>query len=272
MAQLYRPDYNPLRWQYWFGEVDSRPLSVFRIVLGLLLLKDAIYHFPIAQVFYSDDGFTPRWALQDGMMREYRFSLMDALPYAWMAQVFFALWVVVLILFTTGYRTRLMTILQFLMIVSVHERNIYILNGADTVFRVLSFWSMFIPLGQYYSVDALRERWKRYGRSHHLPDLRADPGPRTVYAFPVRMIQLQFALIYLFTAWLKLPGAAWREGNAIYYALQLKSLTLPTGDFLLANAPMPVLKAISYQSNLTEWVFFFFVFLPFGQPLLRAIA
>jgi hypothetical protein len=206
------------------------------------------------------------------MMREYRFSLMDAMPHAWMAQVFFALWVVVLILFTIGYRTRLMAVLQFLMIMSVHERNIYILNGADTVFRVLSFWSMFIPLGQYYSVDALRERWKRYGRSRHLPDLRADPGPRTVYAFPVRMIQLQFALIYLFTAWLKLPGAAWREGNAIFYALQLKSLTLPTGDFLLANAPMPLLKVMSYQSILTEWVFFFFVFLPFGQPLLRAVA
>ncbi len=272
MLSLYRPDYNPLRREYWFGQVDSRPLGAFRIVLGLLLLKDAIYHFFIAGVFYSDAGFTPRWALQDGMMREWRFSLMDAMPYAWMAQVFFALWVIVLILFTVGCRTRLMTILQFLFIVSVHERNVYVLNGADTVFRVLSFWSMFLPLGQYYSIDALRERWKRYGRSHYLPDLRADPGPRRAYAFPLRMIQLQFALIYLFTAWLKLPGAAWREGNAIYYALQLQSLTLPTGDFLLANAPMWLLRLMSYQSIITEWVFFFFVFLPFGQPLLRAIA
>lgn len=270
--RVFHPEYNPLRLSYWFGQVDSRPLSVFRIVLGLLLLKDAVYHFFIAEAFYSDAGFVPRSALEQGLLRTYRFSIMDAFAHAWQAQLFFALWVVVLILFTVGYRTRLMTVLQFLIIVSVHERNIYVLNGADTVFRVLSFWSIFIDLGQYYSVDALRERFRRYGRTHQLADLRVETMPRTTYAFPVRMIQIQFALIYLFTAWLKLPGAAWRNGDAVYYALQLQSLTLPTGDLVFAYAPLWMLRLMTYQSLFAELVFFFFVFLPFGQPLLRGIA
>ncbi len=269
--RLYNPEYNFLRPRYWFGQVDSRPLSVFRIALGLLLLKDAIYHLWLARIFYSDAGIVPRWALEAGLTRATRFSLLDALPQPWMVTAFFLLWIAVLLCFTAGYHTRLATVAQFVMLASIHERNIYVLNGADTVFRVLSFWCMFLPLSQSYSVDAIRARWAKYIRTRNLADLRAPQEPRTVYALPLRMIQIQFAIIYLFTAWLK-NGAAWQDGEAIYYALQLRSLTLPTGDWFLAHAPNWLMRWLSYQALATEWLFLPLVFLPFGQPALRAMA
>jgi hypothetical protein len=268
---LLNPRYNFFRREWWFGQIDTRPFSVFRIFFGLVLLKDAFYHPFIARWFYSDEGIVPRDALTD-LARTYRFSLMDAMPQTWMAQLFFGLWMVVLLLFMVGWRTRLMTVLNFLCVLSVHERDIYILNGADTVIRVLCFWLMFIPLGQYYSVDALRVRFTRYLRTRNLADLRVDNGPRTAYAFPIRMIQIQFAMIYLFTSVLKLPGDAWTSnGTAIFYAMQIKSLTLPTGDMLL-QAPLWLTRIMTYQSVITELVFFWFVFSPFLQPYFRAAA
>ncbi len=271
---VIRPEYNLFSREYWLGQVDTRPLSVFRVALALLLLKDAIYDLPLARIFFSDEGIVPRSALWDGLARANRFSLMDALPYPWMATAFFLAWIFVLVLLLVGYRTRLMAILNAVMIVSIHERNLYVLNGADTVFRVLSLWSIFLPLGQYYSLDALRERFGRYRTSRHLGDLRAPDAPRTGYAFPLRIAQLQIALVYLFTGLLKLPGgpSAWARGEALYYALQLKSLTLPTGDWLLATAPDIGLRWIDYQTLFTELAFLLLVFSPFFQPLLRLLA
>lgn len=56
---LINPQYNFLRLDYWFGQVESRPLSLFRIAFGLLVLKNALYSIPLAQLFYSDEGIVP---------------------------------------------------------------------------------------------------------------------------------------------------------------------------------------------------------------------
>jgi hypothetical protein len=143
---------------YWFGTSDSRPVAAFRILLSLLLLKDAFYHLFLAKWFYSDSGIIPRAALFDGLIRTPRFSLLDAVGQAWLAEAFFLLWIAVLSGLLLGYRTRWMAVLNYILILSVHERNGFILTGADTALRVFSFWMMFAPLAQHYALDALRRK------------------------------------------------------------------------------------------------------------------
>lgn len=271
---MIRPAYNLFSRDYWFGQVDSRPLGVFRIVFALLVLKDAIYTLPLARIFYSDEGVTPRSALWDGLARSNRFSLLDAMPYPWMVTGFLLLWIVVLLMLLVGYQTRWATILNALLIVSLHERNPFVLSGADTVFRVLSLWSIFLPLGHYYSIDALRDRLRRYRVSRHLGDLRAPNQAKTSYAFPLRMAQIQIAIVYFFTGILKLPGgaSAWANGEALHYALQLKSHTLPTGDWMSQLAPDFLLRWVDYQTLFTEIAFPLLVFSPVFQPALRLLA
>ncbi|HLA45743.1 MAG TPA: HTTM domain-containing protein, partial [Aggregatilineales bacterium] len=254
--RIYSPEDNFLYPRWWFGQIDSRPVSAFRIFFAAWLLKDAIYDLFIAEDFYSDTGFVPLSALRDGLLRTNRFSLMDAMPQVWMAQIFFLMWIAVLIALMIGYRTRLMSILNFLIVLSIHERNIYVLNGADTVIRVLSFWMMFVPMAESYSLDSILRK-------------PVSDEPRTIFAFPVRMMQIQIALVYVFTFILKLPGDIWRDGEALHYALQLQSLTLPFGDWFLDLAPLPLLQLMNYWSLFFEGGFIFFVFLPFFQPHLR---
>ncbi len=250
------PVYNWLRWDYWFGEVDTRPLAVFRLVWGLILLKTALYLLPTARLFYSDEGLLPRSALQS-LQRAERFSALDWLGASWQVQLFLLLWVGVVVAFTLGYQTRWMTLLNFFFLLSIHERNLYILNGADIVMRVVSFWLIFLPLGDHASLDARRKR--RQGQ----------PLSMSAYAFPLRLLQLQIGLIYLATALLKWRSPAWRVGEAVGYALQLPSYTLPTGDWLVRVAPEGLLTLISYQALLADTLFVPLVFAPFWQPRLR---
>ncbi|MCI0349188.1 MAG: HTTM domain-containing protein, partial [Acidobacteriales bacterium] len=125
-----------------------------------------------------------------------------------------------------GYRTRLLAVLNFLLVLSVHERNVYVLTGADTAMRVLSFWMMFIPLGDYYSMDSFR----------------CPKDYRSAFAFPVRLIQFQVALIYLVAGLLKLSGEAWQNGEALFYVLQLEGIQWPPGAWLRQTASQGLLR------------------------------
>ncbi len=264
-----RPVYNFFRRDYWFGQIDSRPIAAFRIALALILLKDALYHLPVAQIFYSDSGVIPRSAIIE-LARAQRFSVMDAMPHAWMATLFFLVWIIVLLGLLIGYRTRTMAVLNFLIMLSVHERSVFILTGADTLMRQLSFWAIFLPLAQYYSVDALRARKQRYQLSGNPADLQAPTTPQMAYAFPVRMIHIQVALVYFSTAYLKVNGEVWLRGDVMHFIKQLDTFLLPTGEILL-QLPDSVLRLMSYQALGSEILLPFFILSPILQPHLRRI-
>lgn len=253
-STFVKPAYDSLNWDYWFGQMDARPLGVFRIIFALLLLKDAIYRLLTGSLYYSDNGIAPRH-LMATIYREFRWSLMDYFGADWQVTLFFLLWIVVLICLLLGYQTRLMTIFNWILIVSLHERNILLLNGADSVMRVMSIWMVFLPLGRAYSLD-------RYLK----PDL-----PETALAFPLRMIQLQFAFIYLSAFIFKAHGNAWLDGSAVYLALQLRSFTHPIADWMLASAPYVLFQIGTWFALIAEGVFFVFMFLPFEQPNLKAV-
>lgn len=242
-------------FNHWFGLVDMRPVAMFRIFFALILLKDAIYHLPIARIFYSDEGILPRYALFDGIARQQRFSLMDAISHEWMAHVFFGFWIIVILALLVGWQTRWMTILNFLLILSVHERNTQLLTGADTLMRVLSFWLMFLPAGLYYSVDALRQK---------------EPV-RMGFALPLRLIQWQLAIVYISTAFLKLYGTAWQEGTVLFYISQMQTVLLPVGQ-LLALLPEWALKAGTYFAFGAEILIPIYLLMPFWQPAGRMVA
>jgi len=253
-SRFVPPAYDSLSWDYWFGQVDARPLGVFRILFALVLLKDAIYHLFLSELFYSDTGIAPRHLMTD-VYRDFRWSLMDYFGADWQMSLFFVLWIMVLIGLLVGYQTKLMTILNWVLIVSIHERNIFMLSGADTVMRVMSFWIMWIPLGRAYALDR-----------------RLNPTlPETVFAFPLRIIQLQLAFIYLATALLKGHGIMWLDGSAVYTALQLRAFTHPIADWMLATAPYWMFQIMSWFTFIAEGAFFVLMFLPFGQPKFKGL-
>lgn len=252
---LSSPDYNFFNPAYWFGDVDARPLGLFRIAFAALMLKEAIYHIFVAEVWYSDAGMLPTRLLP--RLAPNTPTLMSAMPDTWMAILFFILWTMVALLLLVGWQTRLMSVLNFILLVSVINRNPLVATGADSVMQAFAFWSIFLPLGRCYSLDARR---------------RGEQGKSLVYAFPVRMFQIQIALIYIFTTIFKLQGQTWSNGDALYMAMQVRMHTFPLAEWLLANASISVLRTLTYIALLIEGGFAILAFAPIFQPYLRAVA
>lgn len=253
-------DYDLFRRDWWLGRVDGRPLALFRMAFAAILLKDATYHLWLARAFYSDAGVVPRSALTALLPVEERLTPMRFLGEPWQAQLVFALWAVVLVALLLGWRTRTATVLNFLFVLAIHERDVWVLNGGDTVIRVLSFWSLFVPLGAVWSLDARRRR-------------RRSPAgyDGSAFALPVRALQLQVALIYVFTFAIKLGGEPWRDGSALARTLGLRSFAQPLGDWVAAHGGSPLLHVLTYATLVVEGGFLLLVFCPFLQPWLRAV-
>jgi hypothetical protein len=249
---LSSSEFNFLNPAYWFGNVDARPLGLFRMAFAALMLKEAIYHIFVAEIWYSDAGMLPLRLL--AQVSPTTPTLMSSLNETWMAIAFFVLWALVALLLLIGWQTRVMSVLNLVLLVSVVNRNQLVVTGADSVMQALAFWSLFLPLGRCYSVDARR-------RPH-------DPHP-TTYAFPVRMFQIQIALIYVFTTLFKLQGKTWPSGDALYMAMQIGMHTFPLADWLIANVPISVLRTLTYITLFIEGGFTVLVFAPVFQPYLR---
>ncbi len=252
--KLINRDYNFFNPAYWFGDVDARPLGLFRIAFAALMLKEAIYHIFVAEVWYSEAGMFPARLLP--RLAPNMPTLMTAMPDTWMAIVFFIFWALVAVLLLIGWQTRVMTILNMVFLVSVINRNPLVATGADSVMQAFAFWSIFLPLGRSFSLDARR---------------RGEYGKVLVYAFPVRMFQIQIALIYIFTTIFKLQGQTWANGDALYMAMQIRMHTFPLAEWLLTNLPLNMLRVLTYLALLIEGAFAVLVFAPVFQPYLRAI-
>src|SRR5262245_12942660 len=80
-------------------------LSLFRILLGLLLLYNFLFNYlPYFDVFFSDAGFVTsaiNWQLNWGS----RFSILQWMDAPWQRALFCVVYGLALVCFTIGYRT-----------------------------------------------------------------------------------------------------------------------------------------------------------------------
>lgn len=125
-----------------------------------------------------------------------------------------ALFAVQLIL---GYRTRFATVVSFLLVISLDHRNPLVLSYADTLFRLLLFWAIFLPLGERWSVDAVhRSRETR----------RSYVGAAGALALG------QMVTMYFINGLHKSTDEYWTTGDAAPLVMGLGDTTFLLGDFV----------------------------------------
>src|SRR5262249_294496 len=131
-----------------------------------------------------------------------------------------------------GYRTRLGTLLSWVLLLSLQDRNPDILQGGDQLARLILFWGFFLPLGARWSVD----RWlaDRNRKQQRQPTSTPTPGQNLVVSGVTAAYVLQVCIVYWFAAALKIQHPSWwGENTAVYYALNIASFDTPVGKFLL---------------------------------------
>ncbi|HET7273488.1 MAG TPA: HTTM domain-containing protein [Rubrobacter sp.] len=230
-----------------FG-ADLRSLALFRIVLGLLVLADLANRATDLFAHYTDAGVLPRTVLVQEVLSPWAFSLnlMNGQPF--FQALLFCVAAVAALGLLVGYRTRLMTVVVWVLLLSIQWRN-PLVGGADgPLLRLMLFWAMFLPLGAYWSVDRA------------LKDVSLRLSTRFLSLATVGLF-MQIAFVYWFTAAMK-SGPEWRtDGTALYYALSIDQIATPFGHFLL-NFP-DLLTVMTFGTFCLEALGPFLLFCPF---------
>jgi len=150
------PRFNLVAWlRDRYLSVDPRWLGLFRVCYGLILISELVNRWFVARLFYSNDGLLPNHFSLFRPMGDDLFSLYHVASSVNEVHVAFALTLLVFVLFTVGYKTRLFHVLSLICITSLHSRNLFNENGGSVVVNILGLWTLFLPLGSRFSVDAV---------------------------------------------------------------------------------------------------------------------
>jgi hypothetical protein len=255
METRHSKDFSSLfaRVERW-GGIDLRALAAFRMALAAIVLSDMAVRAMALSAHYTDAGVLPREVFFEHFPYSWAFSLHLLSGARWVQAVLFVGHVVAAVAVFVGYRTRWATALLWALTLSLHVRNPVVLNAGDWLLLNLLLWSLFLPLGARFSLDAL-----------------ARPAPAsTTYCFSVASfgILLQMCFIYWFSVIFKSYEAWGIDRTALHYALNLDRLLRPAGKLLLA-APDTLLQAMSWGTYWLEMIGPLLPFVPLWNPFWR---
>ncbi len=232
--------------------VDTRALAAVRIALGCTILIDLLHRAGSLELFYTDAGVYPI-AVYETTYTQYSGLSFHALSGdLWLQQLLFVIAGLFAIAFIVGYRTRTVGLISLLLLISLHARNPAVLNGGDRLFRVLLLVALASPLGERWSIDALRR-----GHARH-----------TVASFATAALLLQPLAVFSANAVLKHEGSTWFAGEALGIAMANDVMTIYLGN-VIAQYPT-LLTALTYGWVVLLSGSILFLLVPIGWP--RTIA
>jgi len=220
---------------------DFRSLAVFRIGLGLLVLSQSTLFSRDFAAFYGNNGVFPSHARSEPFLQALLFGILPLFAVS----------------LTLGFVKRFSTLVCLVGLILVQDANPQILQGGDVLLRLLLFWSLFLPLGRVWSLDA---RWTAI----KLPSLPWTTGLATW------ALTLQICFVYWFAALLKSDPLWTQNGNALFYALNIEHFTTPFGRYLREFPDL--LRVISLATPWFELAGPCLLFIPFHRDACRLAA
>jgi hypothetical protein len=187
------------RWErFWFDDVPSEAFAVVRLGVGTAGLASLVGFVPL-EVFWSADGIVP--LPEPGGLRS---ALVESGFSTWVARLVFAALAVSFVCVIAGAFTSAAIAACFLSSVFQTHWNPLPLTSGHTVLVAVLFCLLWSDCGARLSVDGWRRRRPAADRAR-LP------------IWPLRLIQLQIAIMYFTSGLFKLLGPAWRSGAAVHY-------------------------------------------------------
>lgn len=237
--------------------IDARSLALFRMGLAAFVLVDLALRLQDLSALYADDGVLPRETILAHFPPAMTLWSLYQLGGSVLFQGSMALVQAVCAgLLGIGFRTRLMTVLSWMFLVSWDVRNPLVIQGGDTLAQLMLFWSMFVPLGAAFSVDRALA-----------PE--PDRGPEDTRIFSTGTIALlgQVFLLYTFAGLHKYRSPVWQAGTAVLNSLSTLEMQRPYGAFLV-NFPR-LLEVLTHAVVYFEILGPFLLFCPFLHVPLR---
>ena len=201
--------------------IDTRSLAVFRILAGILIIADVLSRSRSFSFYYTDDGAISQ-SLAELYTREHAVSVFFWTEDPTIIAALFVIHALVGVILIFGYKTRWMLIISLLFVVSLDHHNPFNTSYADTLFRMLLFWAIFLPLGERWSIDALqRER-----------------APRLAVAnIATAAIMIQMVYMYTVNALHKYGSDLWHSGESAIIVMGIDEMTFFLGN-TMRNVPL----------------------------------
>jgi len=265
-----------------YFRIDARSLGLFRLLMGLVLIGDLIRRWAWVRAFYSNEGVLPNhnhlFNLRD---KGHIWSALHAFSSPGENHFAFCLILFAYLGFLVGFQTRVFQAIALLCFVSLGSRNILLENQGNYAAVALLFFTLFLPLGSRFSIDALKrslldrdektadELNDRKTPSEEELSATRGPGysPLSIAAFAVTM---QIVIILISSAAWHFAGP-WRDGSGLFYALQVERWISDVGA-RVAHAPSGLLKGLSFLLFGTEILVPVLVLLPVARRPLRGVA
>jgi len=283
-----------------FFRMDIRSLALFRVLAGLLILLDLALRLRDLSAHYTDFGVLPideavKLSGYSGGLTSLHF--MSGSPLFQLCLFFFAACFALMLI--AGWRTQLATILSWVFLVSLQDRNTLILNGGDILFRLMLFWGIFLPLGACASIDSLQLALRRkndlrgFSEREDLDKLNSEElneekcsldshSGKAKKSYSLRNVSLekksgfsslatfafllQFCLVYWAGCLFKWKGG-WLEGDAVYYALNIDQFATPYAVWLRQYEGL--VPFLTYSVYSFELLGPFFLFSPWKTGQIR---
>lgn len=245
---------------YFFKPISPYPLGLFRVLFGLCVSVTLLLLHADWLAWFGVRGWVSMETIgkaESGV----RLDLFGIVPHddRWIAGFYWLLLVASLTL-AVGLGTRLSSVIVYLGLNSLNQRNPLILHGGDTFLRAAGFFLMVAPAGAALSIDSVLTN-----RRHRTPHRRV----RQISPWAQRLIQYQLTMIYLAGFWWKAKGTAWWNGTALFYVVNLREVR---------RFPLPSLFHEVWIQHLGTWLVMCFELLfpllvwrkRFRNPLLLA--
>jgi hypothetical protein len=204
--------------RFFFAKQSPVPIALFRMIYGLLVIATLVLLRPDWLAWYGTHAWISLQTMQT-VEPGTRLNLFTVIPQTdgWIDALF---WVFLgsAILLTVGFLTRINSVIVFVCLASIHQRNLFITHGGDTFLRLAGFFLLFAPAGAAFSLDRLLRIWQAKRGSEQAALIQ----PQRPWA--QRMIQIQLSLLYFAAFCTKVKSPAWLNGTALYYIYHLDSL------------------------------------------------
>jgi len=234
---------------------DLRSLALLRVSIAFILLLDLLNKTSNFTAFLSEFGLFPRKALLELYGSFYIWSVNHVATGDWWQALLLGFNYLSVLLLFVGYRTRLTTIVCWILQISLQAKNPILMQSGDVLLRNILFWGMFLPWGAVYSVDSA---------------LSSATKPKRIFNYATIGLCLQALYVYFFGVFLK-TGAQWRvDGTAVYYALNIDHFSTPLGRWLL-TFPIDFLRVMNFSVLAFEFIGPILLLLPWWHKWLRPI-
>ena len=257
-----------------YFSLDTRSLGAFRISLAVALFIDLALRWAVLEPFYTNGGLLPNHTLLWAPISSRMYSFFFGASQPGEVAVLMGLCAVVFGMLLIGLWTKLAQILSLIAVQSLNARLAPLENGGDIVMNLLCIWSVFLPLGERFSVDAIRASLGK--RREQSPGDLNDRAPiripaRRAYSLACCGLILQFVAIYALNAAQK-SGPTWMDGDAVHYALHQDRIVKWPGIWVREHAPVGLLRALTWGTIGMEYLAAILIASPFARTYTRFAA